>query len=82
MCLFRFFYTRDRAPVKPVGQFWRVIRQNACFAPRRCLLGFRKIKISVSTPKIAKNPNFGALSMHLLWKTKMLITFEPEVRSL
>ena len=26
---------------------------------------------------IAKTPNFWALSMHFLWKTKMLITFEP-----
>jgi hypothetical protein len=68
-CFFFFFVSRDRALVKPVSRFWRVIRQNACFGPRRCLLGFRKIKISVFTPKIAKNPNFGALSMHFLWKT-------------
>jgi len=71
-CLFfvLFFFSRDRALVKPVGRFWRVIRQNACFGPRRCLLGFRKINIPVFTPKIAKNPNFGALSMHFLWKNK------------
>ena len=72
-CLFFSFYvffSRDRAQVKPVGRFRRVIRQNACFGPRRCLLGSRKINFSVFTPKIAKNPNFGALSMHFLWKTK------------
>ena len=72
-----FYVPRESALVKPVGRFWRVIRQNACFGTRRCLFGFRKINISVFTPKIAKNPNFGALSMHFLWKTKMLITFEP-----
>ena len=54
-----FLVPQDRALVKPVGRFWRVIRQNACFGTRRCLLGFRKINISVFTPKIAKNPNFG-----------------------
>ena len=72
-----FYVPRDRALVKPVGRFWRVIRQNACFGTRRCLLGFMEINISVFTPRIAKNPNFGALLMHFLWKTKMPITFEP-----
>ena len=54
-----FFVPRDRALVKPVGQFWRVIRQNACFATVMCLLGFRRIKISVFTPKInCQKPQF------------------------
>ena len=72
-----FYVLRDRALVKPVGRLWRVIRESACFGTRRCPLGFRKINISVFTPKFAKNPNFGALSMHFLWKTKMPIPFEP-----
>ena len=64
------FVPRDSALVKPVHRFWRVIHQNACFGTwSSCLLGFKKIKISVFTPKIAKNPNFGALSMHFLRKT-------------
>ena len=37
------------------------------------LRGFRKINISVFTPKIAKTPNFRALSIHFLSKTKMLL---------
>ena len=49
-----FYVPRDRALVKTVDRFWRVIRQNACFGTRRCPLGFRKINISVFTPKIAK----------------------------
>ena len=53
-----FVCSRHRVLVKPVGRFWRVIRQNACFGTRRCPLGFRKIKISVCTPKIAKTPIF------------------------
>ena len=48
------------------------------FWHKKVLFGFRKINISVFTPKIAKNPNFGALSTHFLWKTKMLITFEAK----
>jgi hypothetical protein len=40
-------------------------------------LGFRNINFIVFTPKIPQNPNFWAISMHFLWKTKMLITFEP-----
>ena len=56
-----FYVPRDRALVKPVGRFSRVIRQNACFVTRRCPFGFRMINISVFTPKIAKKPNFGAL---------------------
>ena len=71
-----FYVPWDRALVKPVGRFWRVIRQNVWFGTRRCTFGFRKINISVFTPKIVKNPNFGALSNNFLWKTKMLITFE------
>jgi len=35
-----------------------------------CLLEFKNTNISVSTPKIAKNPFLRALSMHFLWKTK------------
>ena len=72
-----FYVPRESALVKPVDRFGRVIRQNACFGSRTCLPVFRNIHISVFTPKIAKNPNLGALSMHFLWKTKMLITFEP-----
>ena len=53
-----FYVPRDRALVKPVGRFWRVIRQNACFGTRRCPLGFRKINISAFTPKIAKKTQF------------------------
>ena len=70
VCLF--FY-RDRALVKPVGQFWRVIRQNACFGPMRCLLGFRKDKYFSFTPKIAQNPNLGALSMHFPLNIDLLL---------
>ena len=77
-----FCVPRDSALVNPVDRFGRAICQNACFGTMRCLLGFRKINVSVFTHKIAKNPNFGTLSMHFLWKTKMIITFEPEVRSL
>ena len=64
-----FCVPRYRPLVKPVGRLCRVIRQNACFGTRRCLVGFRKIKISVLTPKIDKTPNFGALTMHFQWKT-------------
>jgi len=39
--------------------------------------GSRKVNISVFTPKIARKPNFEAFSMHFLWKTEMLIAFEP-----
>ena len=57
-----FYVPRDRALVKPVGRFWRLIRQNACFGTRRCLLGFRKINISVFTIKIAKNQFWGTFN--------------------
>ena len=46
----------DRAVVKRVDRFGRVIRQNACFGPRMCLSGSKKINILVSTPKISKKP--------------------------
>ena len=69
------FFSRDRALVKPVGRFWRVIRQNACFGPSRCPFGSRKINISVFTPQNRQNPNFWALSMHFLWKTKRVNNF-------
>jgi hypothetical protein len=75
--LFFFFVSRDRALVTPVGRFGRVIRQNAWFGPRMCLLGFRKENFIVFTPKIPQNPTFWPRSMHFLWKTKMLITLEP-----
>ena len=60
-----------------VDRFGRVIHQNACFGARKCLLGFTKIQISVFTPKIPQNPQFLVLPMHFLWKTKILITFQP-----
>ena len=59
--LFLFFYSRDRVLVRPVDRFGRVIRQNACFGPRMCLLGFRKINFIFFTPKIPQNPNFRPL---------------------
>ena len=67
-----FFVPRDSALVKRVDRFWQMIRQNACFGTGSCLLGFRKINVSVFTPKIAKNPICWTLSMHFLRKTKML----------
>ena len=54
-----FCVCRDLALVKPVDRFWRVIRQNACFGTRSCLLRFRNIIFQFSSPKIAKTPNFG-----------------------
>ena len=53
---------RDIALVQPVDRFGQVTRQNARFGTRRCLLGSRKLNISVFTPKIAKNPIFGTFN--------------------
>ena len=70
-----FFDARDRAIIKRVERFGRVIHQNTCFGLRIVPLGFRKINLKIFTPKMPQNRNFGALSMHFLWKTKMSITF-------
>jgi len=77
-CLFMFFFvSRDRVLVKRVDRFSPKMAQKTRNGVHMCLLGFRKINFIVFTPKIPKNPYFWALSMHFLWKTKMLITFEP-----
>ena len=70
-----FCVIRYHVLVKPVGRFWRVIRQNACFDKRRCLLGFRMIKNFSLHPQNRQNSNFCALTMHFLWKTKKTNNF-------
>ena len=73
-----FYVPRYRALVKPVGRFWRTIHQNACFGTKReGPFGVQKDRDFSVHPENRQKPNFGALSMHFLRKTKMLITFEP-----
>ena len=76
---FLFFVSRDRALVKPAGRFRQMIRQNAWFGPRMCLLGFRKIKKkSSSHPQNRKKPEFcGSFKAFPMENKEMLTTFEP-----
>jgi len=53
-----FVCSYDHALVKPVGRFWRVIRQNACFGTRKCLFGVQKDKCFSFHPYNRPKPQF------------------------
>ena len=69
---------QDRALMKGVDRFGRVIRQNACLEPMRCISWSRKKKFNKNSfhPNIIRSPKFCAISMNFLQKTKLQIVFE------